>query len=335
MISAMQITECTHNELPALMGFIDRHWRKGHILASEQAVLDWYYRTDKGYNFILAQRDGEIFAVLGYIDTDRFYTQKPTQSELWLALWSVRDDSGIPGLGLRLISTLKKLFPQRPVSVLGLSETASKIYKLLGYEVKTLDQLFIYNQHIDSYKLLQGSLPDYHCKPFSGEISIIDDVETLNTDACQILDCRQRGAEYFIQRYLRNPFMNYQLFRIRVEKKIGYAIGRVVTAEGARALRLVDFYGELQLLGQALSWFELHIQDAHIEYMDIYLSSAQTATLQEYGFLNRSNCGADLVVPNYFDPFVAENSYLQCAMEIGGGTVFKADGDQERPNRLV
>jgi hypothetical protein len=331
----MQITKCTHGELPALMNFIDKYWRKDHVLASEKTVMDWYYRTDDGYNFILAQHEGEILAVLGYIDTDRFYTQTPKKSELWLALWSVSENAGVPGLGLRLILALKKLFPQRTVSVLGLSEDASKIYKLLGYQVKALDQLFIHNQQINNYKLLHGSLPEYYCKPFGGKVFTLNDIEQLKIDAKQIVDCRHRGMEYFIHRYWSNPFTDYKLFRIEVENQIGYAIGRVVTAKGASALRIVDCYGQLQLLGQALSWFEQYIQHQHLEYMDIYLSSDKNITLQEYGFINRADCDANLVVPNYFDPFVFKNVDLQAAMEDGNNApVFKADGDQERPNRI-
>ncbi len=314
------------------MAFIDRHWRQGHILARERAVLDWYYGTPQGCNFLLARRDGEIFAVLGYIDADRFYyPQPPEQSELWLALWKVRDATGVPGLGLRLILELKKRYPQRPIAVLGLSEAASRIYSLLRYQVKTLDQLFIHNRHLNSYRLLRGCLPVYRCQPFGGEVRLVEDVEQLRDDAQQIRDCRQRGVEYFIHRYLCNPFNRYQLFRIELDGQLGYAIGRVMSAEGGSALRLVDIYGQLPLLGQALAWFEQHLQRQGLEYMDLYLYSDQNTLLQEYGFINRA---ADVIVPNYFEPFVAQNVGLQCAMENGFiGPVFKADGDQERPNR--
>ena len=321
--------------MPALMNFIDQHWRKDHILAREQAVLEWYYGTERGCNFLLARKDGEIFAVLGYIDADRFYPQPPEHSELWLALWKVREDAGVPGLGLRLILDLKKRYPHRPVSVLGLSEAASKIYSLLRYKVKTLDQLFIYNRQLESYRLLQGNQPRYSCEPFDGVVSLNDSVEQLRIDAAQISDSRQRGEEYFIHRYLKNPFNNYKLFRIELDGEIGYAIGRVMSANGSSALRLVDFYGSLVLLGQALAWFEQYLQSERLEYMDLYLCSEQSRQLQACGFINRMDCAANVIVPNYFEPFVAQNIDLQCAMENGfSGPVFKADGDQERPNQV-
>lgn len=331
----MQITECTRGELPALMEFINRHWRKDHILAREQAVLEWYYGTEHGCNFLLARKDGEIFAVLGYIDSDRFYPHSPEHSELWLAMWKVRDDAGVTGLGLRLILELKKRYPQRPISVLGLSDEASKIYTLLRYRVKTLDQLFIHNSQLSRYKLLKGCLPNYLCQPFMGEVQLIDSTARMREDAGQIRDSRHRGVEYFIHRYLLNPFSEYQLFRIELDGQLGYAIGRVMSANGGSALRLVDVYGQLSLLGRALAWFEQFLQRQGLEYVDLYLCSEQSLQLQASGFINRTDCAADVVVPNYFEPFVAKNVDLQCALESGfTGPVFKADGDQERPNQL-
>ena len=331
----MQITECNRDDLPLLQKFIDQHWRKGHILSQQQSVLEWYYGTPTGYNFLLAKRDGEIFAVLGYIDSDRFYSQKSAQSELWLALWKVREDANVPGLGLRLILELKKRYPQRLISVLGLSDDASKIYRLLRYQVHTLDQLFIYNRQLDSYRLLQGDLPDFECPSFQGNVRLVNDCGQLYTDANRINDSRCRGAEYFIQRYLNNPFNTYQLFRIEQYDQVGYAIGRVVSAEGRSALRLVDFFGQLSVLGLALGWFELYLQQQGLEYMDLYLYSEQVSHLEQFGFINRNDCAEDVIVPNYFDPFVTKNIDLQCAFEKGfNGSIFKADGDQERPNYI-
>lgn len=331
----MQITECYCDDLPLLQKFIDQHWRKGHILSQQQSVLEWYYGTPTGCNFLLAKRDGEIFAVLGYIDSDRFYSQKPAQSELWLALWKVREDANVPGLGLRLILELKKRYPQRLISVLGLSDDASKIYRLLRYQVHTLDQLFIYNRQLDSYRLLQGDLPDFECPSIQGSVTLVNDCGQLHTDANRINDSRCRGAEYFIQRYLNNPFNTYQLFRIEQDDQVGYAIGRVVSAEDRSALRLVDFFGQLSVLGLALGWFELYLKEQGLEYMDLYLYSEQVSHLKQFGFINRNECAKDVIVPNYFDPFVTKNIDLQCAFEKGfNGSIFKADGDQERPNYI-
>jgi hypothetical protein len=335
MIADIEIIECATEDLPALRAFIDQHWRKGHILACDQAVLDWYYGTGLGANFLLAKSDGEIFAVLGYIDSDRFYRQPPAQSELWLALWKVRDDTAVPGLGVRLILELKKRYPQRPFAVLGLSEAAKKIFTLLRYQVRTLDQLFIYNRQLNRYRLLRGCLPIYCCQTFLGDVNLVDDVAQLRDDAGQISDCRQRGVDYFIHRYLRNPFNCYQLFRIELNDTLCYAIGRVMSANGGSALRLVDIYGQLPLLGQALGWFEQYLQCQGLEYMDFYLCSEQSAQLQTSGFINRAACAGDVIIPNYFEPFVAHNVDLQCAMENGfTGPIFKADGDQERPNQV-
>lgn len=331
----MQITNCLASDVPQLMRFIDRYWCHNHILSQERSVLDWYYRTEERCNFLLAKQDGEIFAVLGYIDSDRFYSEPPQNSELWLALWKVRDDAKSPGLGLRMILKLKKRFPQRSISVLGLSETAGKIYSLLRYQVQTLDQLFIYNQHLESYQLMQGQPPAFVSSPFSGQVDEILDPSQLLADASKVEDCRGRGASYFISRYIQNPFNNYRLFRIENNESVSYAIGRVMNLKEAAALRVVDVYGQPVMIGEALTWFEQYLQGQNLEYLDFYYFGEDSNKLQGYGFINRKGCDRNVIIPNYFEPFVAQNVELQCAMETGfTGPVFKADGDQERPNQV-
>lgn len=331
----MLIRECKCDDLPKLMAYIDHHWKKNHILAQSKTVLDWYYGVMQGYNFLIAIKNDEIFGILGYIDSNRFYSSSEFSSELWLALWSVRDDSGVPGLGLRLILELKKRYPKRSVAVLGLSEEASKIYKLLRYKVKKLDHFFVYNTRIDHYQLLQGALPSYQYAPFLGRVCLIQEEGSLHLDTHYIDDSRHRGPDYFINRYLRNPFHTYQLFRIQLGSKVGYAVARVMRFQGSAALRLVDFYGCLSLLGKALSWFVTHLHEKNYEYMDLYIWSDLNYLLSNSGFINRNDCADDVIVPNYFEPFIAKNVDLYCALENGfSGPVFKADGDQERPNQV-
>jgi len=335
MTNVMKITNCIASDVPQLMSFIDQYWRNNHILSQERSVLDWYYGTEEGCNFLLAKRDGVIFAVLGYIDSDRFYPEPPQISELWLALWKVRDDAKSPGLGLRMILELKKRFSQRSISVLGLSETAGKIYSLLRYQVQTLDQLFIYNQHLESYQLMQGQPPAFVSSPFSGQIDEITNPSQLLTDASKVNDCRGRGASYFISRYIQNPFNDYRLFRIKNNESVSYAIGRVMNFKEAAALRVVDVYGQPVMVGEALTWFEQYLQNKNLEYLDLYYFGKDSNKLQEYGFINRKDCEHGVIIPNYFEPFVAQNVDLKCATETGFiGPIFKADGDQERPNQV-
>jgi hypothetical protein len=329
----MEITECKATDVPQLMAFIDKYWNKGHILSKNRAVLDWYYGQPEGCDFLLAKRNNEIFAVLGFIDTERFYQSATLAPELWLALWKVRSDAASPGLGLRLILELKKRFPKRAITVLGLSDEAQKIYSLLRYSVFSLSHLFIYNRQKLNYKLLVGTLPAYQFTSFDGELTLELKPDALHADEKLIQDVRQRGAEYFINKYLENPFYRYQIYCIRTETNVAYAVLRAVTFDNVSALRMVDFWGDLRLLAESVIGFVHLVEQQDMEYLDIYLYADEIPLLLSAGFISRAECDPSVIVPNYFEPFVQQNVDIKCAMEKGfSGPVFKADGDQERPN---
>ena len=138
----MNIFLCTPEDLPDLQAFLDRHWCRGHILAANRHVLDWFYGEGAHYNFLIARRDNDIHAVLGFIDPGRFSNFSPSSGEIWLAVWKTREDASVQGLGLRLLMDLKKRFPSRPIAVLGVSEEAIKIYRLLKFCHGIMDHMF-------------------------------------------------------------------------------------------------------------------------------------------------------------------------------------------------
>jgi len=332
----MQIVNCTEKCKPLLREFIDRHWKKDHVLATEPRVLDWYYGTNEGgCNFLLARNGSDILGVLGFIDPSRFGDTSSKKTELWLALWKVREVAGVPGVGLRLLTNLKKRFPNRSIAVIGLSNEAQKIFGLLRYQFGSLEQLFIYNQSIEERFLLSGSLPDYVCRDFNGSVSLITEEMEITGQATDVLDCRHRHANYFINRYLNNPFVHYSIFHVELDGQVSFVVTKLEKIGSNKALRVVDVFGSPRMVGLALGWFSHYLVRNQIEYMDFYLHSTDTDFLIDCGFIKRSNCDDSVVVPNYFSPFVSKNVDLDYAYEPGfEGPIFKADGDQERPVRI-
>ena len=183
-------------------------------------------------------------------------------------------------------------------------------------------------------KLLSGVLPEFSLRAFSGNVTLVDDAKDLIEDNRRIKNCRDRDAFYFINKYISNPFYYYQFFRIVAGGNLAYVVGRMDKAKGARALRLVDVFGQPSLLGAALEWFERYLIEKDCEYMDFYYHGADVDVLCDYGFINRNQCAYDVIIPNYFAPYVASSISLSFAYEATfEGPIFKADGDQERPTQ--
>lgn len=328
----MEIKKLSLQELPQLMKFIDEHWSKGHILSYDFDVINWYYKgINEDYNFLIAKNDSEIFGVLGFINTDKF----SCHDEIWLALWKVRSDSPNAGLGLRLIMELKKYYPCSKIAVLGLSEDAEKIYKLLRYNVSSLNHFFIVNEELkNKFKIFKGEIPTLNFKKHNVNVVLVKDFSCIK-DFRTVNDVRGRKSDYFLNKYFLNKFNNYLFFEIIYDNKKCYVIAKVDEFDGAQALRVVDIYGEIRVFSKSIGWFYQFIKNKKIEYMDIYHHGDSERLLISEGMVEVSeNC--NFIVPNYFSPFVQKNIELKCAYdEKFHGSIFKGDGDQERPNRNI
>ena len=84
----ISIENCKKHEIKSIQNFIRLNYKKKHILTSNLKLFDWLYKTEENkYNFLLLKKSQKIFAVLGYIPTNKFNKNKDKDKKLiWLAL---------------------------------------------------------------------------------------------------------------------------------------------------------------------------------------------------------------------------------------------------------
>ena len=61
------------SRLEELQAFVDEHWRRGHVLARDAELLRWQHRRradPETLAVLLAEEDGRIAAMLGWIEFD-------------------------------------------------------------------------------------------------------------------------------------------------------------------------------------------------------------------------------------------------------------------------
>ena len=141
---------------------------------------------------------------------------------------------------------------------------------------------------------------------------------------------------YLRRRYFRYPYFHYDVWAARENGKLlAYVVTRTVTAEETGCVpvvRLVDFIGEdavLPRLGGALDAIR---NRAGGEYMDCYNAGIPAEVWQAAGFTERLE-GDGSVIPNYLTPPLLENTeYYYFTNKPENFVLFKADGDQDRPN---
>jgi hypothetical protein len=333
----IDIRRCTSQDLPALMAFIDCHWREGHVLATSRPIMDWQHGAeDDQYNYLLALQGSKLLGVLGYIPTKRY---DPTLSEsnvLWLALWKIRDDCKLPGLGLRMLGALEKIEPNVAIAVNGINPAYLPLYRVLGYRMLELAQHYAVNpSHLPRLLMRESNIrfprlsAGHAVSNELNEQNILDFTFTPTT-------LPRKTARYFLERFLRHPFYHYRVFHLAYASQHALIATRVASHGDDRALRIVDFSGDITVFAESGSAIAAILHEENAEYVDFWEYGMPSDALKKVGF-DKVEQGGGVTVPNFFEPFVAKNGRISCAIKTRDTApcfISRADGDQDRPNTM-
>ena len=339
---AVSIRRCTEADVEAVMGFINDHWRNGHILAISRPLFDWQHACGDGtYNFLLAwDSASRLLGVLGYIPAGRYNPTLATADDLiWLALWKIRPDAGQAGLGLALLRELGRLYPGAQIGVNGINATHPPMYRSLGFQSDELRQYYLTNPQ-DTGGLIGGTDGRALPVPLPG----IATFRSLDAVALTSLSLPMDGepvtpaknSTYFVRRFLDHPVYHYRVLAVELEGELRAILATRVDQHGqSRALRIVDFCGDERVLAQCGTALAEVIDSTGAPYVDFWQFGLSEQYLFAAGFAVVTGTGP--IVPSYFEPFVPARARIFFAVKTGRGRaprVFKADGDQDRPNKI-
>ncbi|MDA9299976.1 hypothetical protein N9Q12_01035 [bacterium] len=332
----ISIRRSSKEDITAVMGFIATHWHSQHILAKNLSLMEWQHGCEDGYNYILAWDEGILVGVLGYISTRRYDDQLNAKNIVWLALWKVLDDYQSSMLGLKLLKTLESLEPSSVMAVNGINPNHPPMYKALGFQVHELGQYYLANPD-ESQSLIQKPENLSLATAIFGcaNLKRVDYSDLENIRFSALKTSAFKTIEYFKKRFILHPFYHYELYGIFLDSSLRAAIAtRIAEHNGSRVLRIVDFIGEISILSDCGSAFQKLMAEQRLEYMDFWQCGISPEVLARAGFHKVDPTG-ELICPNYFEPFVAENSRITCCVKGSLDESFivcRADGDQDRPN---
>jgi acyl carrier protein len=333
-----------------IIDFIRNYWRANHIFTKDLELFRWQHvnAVTGEVNFVLG-RDataGQIDGLLGFMPTAQYDPNLESAKDLWLAVWKVRESRSVPGLGIALLSFIEKKIQPRTIGVFGLSEMVVPIYRNLGFEVGKMRQYYIVNPQFapQSFQLISDF--DGRCANPAARAEqccslLPADAEVLRTYESRIqfeAFSPRKSATYFINRYLRHPRYKYDVRLIKTDReRYGLIAMRTAVAYGAKAIRIVDFAGEPELLSQLYQPMGDLLKASGAEYADFLTSGDLGRLLSRSGFLQHSP-ESGVIVPTYFEPFERRNVFLDYAFKASRDSnyiLFKGDCDQDRPNVVV
>lgn len=319
----------------AIISFMRKHWGAPHPIVELDDFFNYYYaREDDKLNFALCmQKNGEIAALAGFIPSDAL--ENP---DIWVSIWVA--DKKAKGSGLELMAKMPPLTHCRTLSCNNIRPNTRAFYEFLGYTTARLSHFYRLAPNTQ-YKLAHVTQPVILPASGNARLVLLSNAEELRNigfippqNANPYKDLAYIEKRYF--NFPRQKYMLHAAYMPNAAAPFALVASRLNPSCGSAALRIVDYIGEsghLPNLGTALNQLLLN---SGAEYADIYCGGIDAGTFAQAGFCERREEDELTIIPNYLNPLLCENTeYYYFTSNPQGFTMFKADGDQDRPNIIL
>ena len=317
-----------------IMNFINDNWKENHILARDKDFFLYEHQDNKRINYVLSYDEDKINGVLGFIK------YSGDNSDVATVIWKALKSDTNPMLGIELLEFLRNNSEYKVTFSPGINAKTIGIYNYLGIYTNYLSQFVIINDKIKNHKILKIKDATYSTK-----LNFIENTEYIFKEIGQHqLDFNfndnhhipHKDKEYFVKRYYNHPIYKYTVFGVYKEEIISSLIvAREVVVGNSKILRIMDYLGNENNIIYISKYLYQIVIDNDYEYIDFMCYGINDTTLEKACFTKVNLKSNDLIVPNYFSPFIQENikiNFMADTKEIDKIRIFKADGDQDRPN---
>jgi hypothetical protein len=330
-----------YGEQEAIIAFINDNFDWKLPLINRPEWFSYYYCGER-LRFALAERDGRLLAAAGYI-----LASHSAMPDIWVSVWvAVRGENGV---GLELMAALPGLLHARIVACNNIRANTAPLYRFLGWEAGRVSHYYRLAPRACAaeYRLCRPAVPAgadpaaYRppILPVGGDLVLDRVANVTRLEGLGLPPTAHtpfKDMAYLCKRYFTFPHLHYDVWGTYADGRLlAYLVTRTV-ASGAHGdipvLRIVDFIGEdavLPRLGRAIDGL---LADCGAEYAECYCAGVPAGIFAAAGFSERrENDGT--VIPNYLTPPLYENTeYYYFTSRPESFVLFRADGDQDRPN---
>lgn len=302
--------------------FLDSHWGSRHPLIHREEFFRHYYVAENGsLQFALAFQDGLPVAVAGYIRANA-----AASPDIWVSIWCAK--KGCNGAGLELMAALPKLVGARVMACNNIRPETMVFYTFLGYTAARLPHYYRLAD-LPSYQIACVREKSILPLPDGPALTPVTDEAHLSRVFRPTSDITPaKDVWYLSRRYFHYPGQQYNVWHLAGN----LLVTRIVPVNGSTVLRVVDYIGPPDAFAHFGPGIARLMADSGAEYADCYCAGISPAVMATAGFSPRTeNCPN--IIPNYLTPLLSENTeYYYFTSNPKGFLMFKADGDQDRPN---
>lgn len=317
-------------DLDGIVCFMRAHWQGPHPLIEQPDFFEYYYRRpDGGLNFALCEQGGAMAALAGYIPANL-----APQPDIWVSLWVA--NPACKGSGLELMAALPRLTGCHTLACNNIRPKTRAFYEFLGYTT---------GQMAHAYRL--ANKPAYQVAKVLQKhiLSVGGDAVLAPAPTAEALEASgfvppqnanpYRDWWYICRRFYGYPHQSYQVYTATLPGQAAPAAllaVRPVPVLGTTVLRIACYVGPADIIPQLGGAIQGLMEQCGAEYADWYCAGVDEALLNAAGFTVRGEQDPN-ILPNYLTPPLCENTdYYYFTTRPEGFTMFKADGDQDRPN---
>ena len=343
-VSDIQFRLAQYAEQQRIVDFINANFDWKLPLVNRPEWFEYYYCGTQ-LQFVLAERNGELLAVAGYILANNSETP-----DLWVSVWVAK--KGENGVGLELMNAIPALTGANVVACNNIRANTCVLYRFLGWEAGRIPHYYRLAPRANAaaYQLCRPAVPEGsnsdtfvpEILPVSGDLALdtVSSVVRLQGLGMPETDHTPRkDIHYLARRYFSFPHLEYNVWSVYENGKLlAYLVTRVVeSGEHGEipVLRIVDFVGMDEVLPRLGNAIDQLLQSSGAEYADCYCAGIPAEIFAAAGFSERTE-DDKTVIPNYLTPPLYENTdYYYFTNKPEHFVMFKADGDQDRPNLPV
>ena len=301
-------------DLDIFFEFIQRHWKKKYIFIRDRNFFNWQFKNKKNkkYNFVIAKINHKIVGCIGFIPNSIYSTNFINNDYLWLVNWVVDKDFNF--VSLKLINFLLKKIKFSFIGTIGCTDKTYKILKAFGFQTGQLlhtvkknsnyKNFLIGNFHNDKNQININKLT-YDINKFNKKLLPIffNKIKPINS----------KDKKYFLNRYVNHPSYSYTLYGVwHLGTPVGFLVCRICKFKKSKSLKIIDYHGKQINLSSLFNSFNKIFDKNTYEYVDFYFFNKIKLFQNELSF----KVNDQMIVPNYFEPFVKKISKLNLPIII-------------------
>ncbi len=313
------------DEKDKIVEFMDAYWGSQHPILHREEYFDYYFRTGESINFAIAVEENKILAVCGFTPCNE------AGDEIWISLWQAAKKKN--GVGLELMSKMLELTGAKRMSCNNIREETQVFYQFLGYETGELFQYYRLGERKE-YRVAKPELTER--LPVCSDVCFerLTDYDSIAAAADFLAGVNPRKDLWYLRkRFFSFPGYTYELYGLKENGRIkALFVLRVNPVGDETVLRLVDYWGSEEDFTKIGGTIDMLLNQYGAEYCDMYCVGLSEEAVKLGGFTLRER-GSKTVIPNYLNPPVEFNTdYFYFTSDAKDFRMFKADGDQDRPN---